>query len=380
MPVSSPPSTNRPPAKKKREWAPHLWHGMHAGAWWSLLARNRFDVDWRCAYVAAACSITTPYNSVCRWLTKAIYGRRVAATPIDVPPLVIVGHWRSGTTLLHELLTLDPRHTYVTTYECHCPSHFLLTDWLGKRLFGWVLPEKRPMDNMAVGWDRPQEDEFALLLLGEHSPYRMLAFPNRPLVDQEYLTLDQVPPADREHWKRSLRGLLQAVTLKRPGRRIVLKSPPHTARIAALLELFPEARFVHIVRDPFVVFPSTVNLWKKLSEAHGLQWPRHEHLEEYVLDTFVRMYEAFERDRPRIPAGHFHEVRYEELVADPIGAVRTIYERLSLGPVEPVLPQLEKYQAESEGYQTNRWQLTPEQRERIRQRWSAFLKRYGYTG
>ena len=84
-----------------------------------------------------------------------------------------------GTTLLHELLIRDPRHAFPTTYECLVPHHFLMTEsWLPKLLW-WMMPSRRPMDNMPAGWDRPQEDEFALCLLGQPSPYERIAFPNR---------------------------------------------------------------------------------------------------------------------------------------------------------------------------------------------------------
>ena len=61
---------------------------------------------------------------------RAVYGGAVARTPIRHAPLFIVGHWRTGTTLLHELLILDPRHAFPTTYQCMEPNHFLLTERL----------------------------------------------------------------------------------------------------------------------------------------------------------------------------------------------------------------------------------------------------------
>ena len=86
---------------------------------------------------------------------------------------------------------------------------------------------------------------------------------------------------------------------------IVLKSPPHTCRIRTLLEIFPKAKFVHIVRDPYVLFPSTVNLWRRLYRDEGLQVPRYEGLEEHVFKTLTRMYEWLEHDRRLIGAGQF---------------------------------------------------------------------------
>src|SRR6202011_3820426 len=135
-----------------------------------------------------------------------------------------------------------------------------------------------------------QEDEFALCMLGQPSPYLTIAFPNRPPQDQEYLDLEGLPPKALARWKQTFLRFLQQLTYKNP-KRLILKSPPHTCRIKVLLEMFPDARFVHIVRNPYVVFPSTVNLWKSLYQKHGLQVPTFAGLEDHVFDTYTRMYE-----------------------------------------------------------------------------------------
>ena len=118
-------------------------------------------------------------------LAEALWlGRRIARVRIGEAPVFIIGHWRTGTTLLHELLILDERHTFPNTYDCLVPNHFLLTESFFLRWMRFLMPAHRPMDNMAAGWDRPQEDEFALCMLGQPSPYLTIAFPNRPPQDQ----------------------------------------------------------------------------------------------------------------------------------------------------------------------------------------------------
>ena len=154
---------------------------------------------------------------------------------------------------------------------------------------------------------------------------------------------------------------------------MVLKSPPHTSRIKVLLELFPNARFVHIIRNPYVIFPSTVNLWKRLYQNQALQTPTFVGLEDYVFDTFNRMYDIFERDQGLIPPARLCEVRYEDLVKDPIGQMRGVYDQLQLGGFDDVLPALKKYFADKADYKTNRFQLSAEQRAEIARRWGPFL-------
>jgi hypothetical protein len=319
-------------------------------------------------------------HTVLRYLQEAWYGNKLDRTPIRQQPLFIIGHWRTGTTLLHEMLILDERHSSPNYYHCLEPNHFLITEKIVKRLFRWMMPSHRPMDNMAVGWDRPQEDEFALCMLGQPSPYLTIAFPNHPPQDQDALDPESLPRRARSAWKKAFVGFLRRLTYRDP-RRLVLKSPTHTCRIPTLLELFPGAQFIHIVRDPFVVFPSTVNLWRSLYETHGLQRPKFRHLEEYVLSTFCYLYDRLESTRGLIPPGQFHELRYEDLIADPLGQMQRLYQVLNLGGFEEVRARLERFCSEQSSYRTNRYPtLTDEQRSKIVSRWRAVIEQYGYDG
>ncbi|MCA9103024.1 MAG: sulfotransferase [Planctomycetales bacterium] len=368
-----------PPAKSnQRRWAPKIWLGGTCGVLWQLLARNRFQMGWRQWPIALADLIISPFNSGCALIERARYGRQIEKTTLAEPPLFILGHWRTGTTLLHEMLICDPRHAFPNTYQCFAPGQHLSTEWLAHRWLQFLVPSRRPMDNMATGWSRPQEDEFALCNLGEHSPYLTIAFPNRGYVDQEYLDLESLPAADRERWKQTLLRFLKSVALRAPEKRLVLKSPTHTCRIATLLEMFPDARFVHIVRDPYVVYASTMKLWPSLYRAHGYQTFRGAGLEEHVLETFQHMYRKLEAGRRLVPKRRFCEIKYEDLVADPIGQVRSIYDQIDLGDFETARGPLEAYCATISDYQTNRHEVDPDTRRRVRAAWGEVIDRYGY--
>jgi hypothetical protein len=374
MPNESP-SSGKP---KPRKWAPRVWQGSDYSAWVRLLIRNRFAVEPSHWYIAAIASVVTVGNMALRWIQENLYGDRIRATELVAPPVFVVGHWRTGTTLLHELLVLDPRHTCPTTLQCFVPNHFLLTEGLLKQYGRILVPDRRPMDNMVAGWDKPQEDEFALCLLGLPSPYADLAFPNRPPTYPGSLDLSGLTPAQLAHWRRTFVRFLRALTYRDP-RRLVLKSPPHTARIRVLLEMFPDARFVHIVRDPHVVFPSTVNLWKSLGRTHGLQSVRDERrIREKVFAEFRVIYDRLEEARALIPPGRFHEMRYEQLVKDPVGEMRKVYEAVGLGEFETVRPRLEEFARDWADYETNKYQLTDADRAEVAARWGDVIRRYGY--
>jgi hypothetical protein len=356
-----------------------MWEGCHFFAWLRLLIRNRFAVQLPYLYIAVIITFVSFCHSLLCLLQAVWYGSHVRRTRIVNAPLFIIGHWRTGTTLLHEFLILDERHTYPNYYQCLEPNHFLLTEDFFRRWMWFLMPSRRPMDNMAAGWDRPQEDEFALCMMGQPSPYLKIAFPNRPEPTPGALDLTGLSPKALAGWKKVFVSFLRHLTFKDP-RRLILKSPTHTCRIKVLLELFSNARFVHIVRDPYVVFPSTVNLWKSLYQTHCLQRPTYAGLEEEVFRTFSHLYAKLEEGRKLVEPSRFYELRYEDLIRDPVGEMRKLYDHLGLGEFDRLRPRLERYLAEQADYQTNRYQLTPELRAEIGRRWGAVIARYGYSG
>jgi omega-hydroxy-beta-dihydromenaquinone-9 sulfotransferase len=361
-------------------WSPLFWNGMSFTTWMRLLWRNRCDVSPRRLPYLLGITNSSMFHSFGGIFERLLFSHIVNQTKLDEPPLFVLGHWRSGTTLLHELLILDKRHTYPTTYECMVPHHFLWTEWFFPPIASWMLPAKRLTDSMAAGWDRPQEDEFALANLGIPSPYLSWAFPNHGPVNDDYLDLTSISAAERERWKKTFLSFVRRVSSLRNGR-IVLKSPNHTARVRTLLEIFPDARFVHVVRNPLDVYPSTVRLWTKLCQTQGLQsvegtppW-----VEPQVLDTFVRMYERFERDRDLIPQGRLAELRFEELTADPVGQMQKLYDQLDLGGFEAARPAIAKYAAEHRDHPVSSYSLPPAAAERLRRRLAPYFERYGYA-
>ncbi len=389
-PAVAPAKLSEPAAKAKKSdglgsggytdkpWFLRIWDGMPATAWFPLLLRNWLNISPRRWAMAALISFISLLNLVLALLQTLFFNRRIARTQLQGDPIFVIGHWRSGTTLLHELLVLDERHTYPNTYDCFASSHFLVSAPILRPLIGGLLPKQRPMDNMAAGWDNPQEDEFALCNMGVRTPYFTIAFPNHPPQDQDYFDLQNLSAKQRARWQHGLMRFLKCLTVRVP-RRIILKSPPHTFRVKTLLEMFPQARFIHIVRNPFVLFPSTINLWKRMYRNDGLQMPHYDGLDEHVFTTLLRMYEAFECDRSLIPPGQLCEVRYEDLVAQPLPQMARLYEELKLGEFETVRPKMEAYFTAKADYKTNRYQLPGELAAEIARRWAVYFDRYGYS-
>ena len=332
--------------------------------------------------MALAISSFSLLNSLGDQLQRTIYSRRIREA-IPAPPIFIVGHWRSGTTMLHELMTCDERFNYPTTYQCFAPHHFLVSQWWAARLLWFLVPKQRPMDNMSAGMDLPQEDEFALMNLGAPSPYRRMAFPNSPPKYEEYLDFDGVSSRDLAEWSQKLLWFAKTLTLVRDGS-LVFKSPTHTGRIGLLANIFPDAKFIHISRHPHSLFPSTMRLWKALDHVQGLQatvdTPEDEaQREEYVLRCLERMYSTFDEQRQKLQESQFFQIRYEELVQHPVETISSIYEQLELPDFDAARPHVEAYWDQRKDYQPNPHPELPDHLiQAIRDRWAKYAELYDY--
>ncbi len=350
-----------------RWYFPRFWHGMSAAYWWRMLRRNRFAVSPSRLGLATTVSMVTASNSVLGAAQRLLLGRAIDAIQLTAGPLFLLGHWRSGTTLLHELMVRDPRFTFPDTYACFAPNHFVLTRKLFVPLLKFMLPAVRPMDNVPLGWDRPQEDEFALMNLGLLSPYESLAFPRRNHPGTTYLDCEDWDEEEKQRWCATLHWFLQCVTYCSP-KQVVLKSPPHTCRLRLLHTNFPDARFVHIVRHPFALFGSTMRLWQTLVESQRLQNYGYENLEQAVIDGLEIVFSIVARQKADVPADQFVEVRYEDLVADPEQVMKSIYDHLKLGGFDEYVPRLRQYWQDVAGYQAGKYHLDRSIREEIYRR------------
>ncbi len=338
--------------------------------------RTGSRTSW-CPPPSAATDAETARPAIHDGQEKWFYGRKVRNTRVD-PPLFILGIWRSGTTHLHNLLAQDDRFACPTTYQVSFPHTFLTTERINARLLGFFLPKKRPMDNVAFGFVEPQEDEFALCSLTGRAVPMAWAFPQRAGHYGRYLTLRDASASEVAEWKSALAWLVRKLSFKH-GKPLILKSPGHTCRIRLLLDLFPDARFVHIRRNPYDVFRSTQHWMRTGTPVWALKREDFSDLDDRTLRRYREVYDAFFEERGLIPKGHFHEIGFEALEADPIGQLRSIYEALALPDFRQVEPTLRRYVESLSGYQKNTLpELPPDLRVRIAGEWRRCFEEWGY--
>ncbi len=256
-----------------------------------------------------------------------------------------------------------------------------MLEWprLTRKMVGAFTPEVRPMDQMGLGVDEPAEEELALGRVSEYSFDHAFCFPRRAReVFEKTIMFEGVGEKYVESWKWYYEHVLKKVTVEQDGRRLVLKSPGNTGRVATLLGMFKKAKFVHLVRDPYEVFASTRHLWRKVLPLWALQGYEELDVDGLVLDIYQRMMKRYFEDRKKIGEGRLCEVRYEALVERPIEVLEEIYVTLGLEDYEGVRERVEGYVAGLEGYERNRLALTKEEKERVREVWGFAFEAFGY--
>jgi LPS sulfotransferase NodH len=328
----------------------------------------------RAAYVTGASLLT----SVLRRHEERKYGPKLSGVKVQAP-LFILGHARSGTTHLHNLLAADPRFAYPNTFQMLNPHTFLSTERYLKVLER-VLPKTRGFDNLSLSFEAPQEHEPATCIATSRSPFMGYAFPRSGDHYERYLTFRGVPEVETDRWKAGLSRFLKKLAWKYEGRPLILKTPPDTCRIGLLLKMFPDARFVHVHRNPYAVFRSAKKMREFMFRSTGLQRRNPEDDEDSrIIERYREMYDVFFEERGLIPEGRFHEVCFEELARDPVGQVEGIYEGLNIPGFETFRPSLETYVSSISSYRKNEHsEIPPSLRRRIARAWKRSFDEWGY--
>lgn len=357
--------------------------GMSPFAWLHLLRQHHWRMDRQGAWAALRIFLD---GLLLRHLTAALdqllYSRVVAATAISKAPLFIIGHWRSGTTHAHNLLTLDPQHSSPNGFQCFRPRQFLVTERLFlERLRAGNAPRTRPMDDMAFDLGNPQEDEFALVNMDLPSPYLTMLFPNEPPCHPEYLTL-QLDAVALEQWKQGFLTFLKRLHYHHgTDKRLVLKSPTHTARVRTLVEMFPQARFLFLVRDPYVVIHSSIRTATILAHVFGLEPPDETMVARETmktLRTYRLLHETFLRDQALLQEHQLMQLRYEDLIASPLASLQQVYATLELGDFERLRPALMQQLEQERHYQTRTQEPPPRLVALVNEHLGDLVERFGY--
>ncbi len=282
----------------------------------------------------------------------------IARTKIQKDPLFILGHWRSGTTYLQNLLSRDPQFGWASPLHTAMFSNCALLGWALKGSVQKGIKGSRPMDNVQYDMSLPMEESFSV---GNFTPWtlnHLLAF---PIVWEKYVNcafVDDLPPKDRAAFQRAYRYVIKKITMLWKGKQLMLKSPDNTARIGCMLEMYPDAKFVNIYRDPYDTVRSSVNMiLSQIELVHLTPLPDRDIrslLEDMVVKRTFDMYKDLIARESHFKPGHYISIKYEDFVREPEAYLREIYEKLELDGFEEALPRFRAFIAQQKNYETNK--------------------------
>ena len=292
-----------------------LLQWLQADPTWSALPlRQRAWLQWQARLGSLNARLAPP--------AAAVAG---SSDEVQAPGLVL-GPWRSGTTVMHELLAAATGLTTPRTWQCMNATTFTTLP-MGQRA---KASAARPMDGLAVDAQSPQEDEFALLTLGVESAYRAFWMPHR--LNQLHHTLDAAhwlaDDAWLAPWERFLSGVLH--TTQQPRQPLLLKSPNHSFRLAAIQRRWPATRVVWMVRDGAAVAHSNLKMWRTMFGLHGLTTPVPGALEAFIADALRACAQALDSATADDERQNWTLVPQARLRSDAEGLVREVHASLRL--------------------------------------------------
>lgn len=334
---------------------------------------SRFRFWLRAFNLFWVCAVRTPLHDLEQWRMR----KRVEAQAFIAPPVFILGHWRSGTTHVHQLLSQDPQFGVVTLLQAAFPLDFMTT--VAAPAFDALLPAQRPMDAVPVTLESPWEEEMAMASFSPLSFYHAFFFPRQGRrIYRESVHFDGIAARRVEEWWRDYRYFLQKVQYGQPERRLLLKNPANSARVTALRTHFPGAKFIHIHRHPEEVYASTLLLHRKLQEIWALQEDDPFSLRDTVLKNYADLMTACIEQTSGLPARELIEVRMTDLESNPLATLESIYRQLELPGFDAASARFTAYLEQIGIYRKNRLSLSDAERSALRPALSHVFERFGY--
>lgn len=307
------------------------------------------------------------------------YRKRLADKPLEHAPVFILGHWRSGTTFVHNVLSCDKHFGYNTTYQTVFPHLMMFGQPFFKKTMSWLMPDHRPTDNMELAVDLPQEEEFALANMCPYTYYNFWFYPKHQMeYCDKYMLFDDIAPEELAVWEETFKKLIKISLWNTGGTQFLSKNPPHTGRVAELVKMFPDAKFIYLMRNPYTVFESTRSFFTNTIQPLKLQEFSDEEIEANILKVYPKLYHKYEHDKHLIPAGNLIEVKFEDFEADAFGMTKEIYDTLSLPGWDEARTAIEQYVGAKRGYKKNKYDYAARTRELVEQHWGFALKDWGY--
>ena len=360
-----------------RQIIAHQYFLSNVFNWIRLLFQNG-GVSLR--YIPKAIAITIlviisfPFQAL-NWL---LWKYKESKLPPVEDPIFIIGHWRGGTTYMHYLLAKDQRLGYLTYYQAFAPNLSTIGgNWL-KGFLARLMPSKRPQDNIKMHMDFPMEEENPISNFSMHSASHSFFFPDNEKYYKKYVMFDGIRKHEKKKWQNAYRSMLSQISTKFPGRRLLIKNPHNTGRITELLEIYPKAKFIHIYRNPYEIFPSTLLMYDRVVKTQFLKSFSNEQVEQKIIYYYTSIMKKYFEERTSVPANQLVEVKFEDFEEKPLEHVKSIYAQLEIDLDDDTFAQMKAYVDSLKDYKKNQHEISAHIKAQIEKDWKFAFDELGY--
>lgn len=359
----------------------HYLLGVRFDNWIRLLWQNKFriapDAIPQTLYISAVSLLLFPFAL----LEAAVFAFPIKRSHIEDGPVYIIGHWRSGTTYLQNLMSKDRNFGWFDPVSTATFPNCMFFRPILAKIQEKQLKKARPMDNMEYKLDLPMEETFAQATISPLEIIQMITFPQN---FKKYLGtafISDLTPGEKREWYSTYDYILRKLTYINKGKTLLLKSPDNTCRVRQLKARYPKAKFINIYRNPYTVIMSTINMFIKQMDMLALQ-DRPEGFDELIENTIIgefgRMYRELFEYKDTLDQKDFAEVCYEEFAAAPEKELERLYKQLGLPEFEKALAEIRKHIESQKDYKKNSFSLSDRLRRKINSELSFYFEHYGY--
>lgn len=320
-----------------------------------------------------------------RILEEVNYAHAIRDHHIVKDPIFIIGHWRSGTSFMQYLLGHDEQFGYMNKFQVVFPDIFLYSESFLKPLIS-KIPQTfkltRDAQNMSINLDldSPSEIEIALsTMISPASLHWGHIFPQKARgYFDKYLFLENTRESELNRLKRDYSHLIKKISLGQEGKQLIIKSPGNAARIPFLLDLFPNAKFIFIHRNPYDTFYSSKKLWLTMLDNLAMQQISTEQMEDEIIRTYTKLMSSYLQQRGQVPEGQLVELRFSQLIADPVKKLAKVYNTLGLDGYHPAVNRFKQFLGDKTSGKSDTYRYEDRIVDRIHSEWSFVFREWDY--
>ena len=318
-----------------------------------------------------------------RWIELLAKNKKIKEHTIPKAPLFIIGYYRSGTTFLQQMFMQDTRFGHMSLYQTVFPELMLTFEKIFTPLLEFsakLFKAKNSFHRIPLTWHSPGEEDMGLT--GMLNPYAFqwgYLYPEKfNIYFEKYVLFENISEDEIENWKHSYYYLLKKLSIANNGRQLILKNPPNTARIKMLLSFFPDAKFIHIHRNPFDVYASNMQLLKMARDKYMLGKCSSADFSNIIINSYSKIMGRYFEDKSLIPSGQLIELRYETFIENPIECMKDIYEKIDVVDFNFCETAMRAYAFKQKNYSMLKHHLAMEEKNKVAKEWKEVIEYYEY--